>query len=157
MKAIEIAYANNVFVSIDLSDSGLIERIKPVFRNLVENQTDILFVNEDEARTFTGMEPQKAVVELGKMCKLVIVKLGEKGSLICSKNEVTKIPAEKTAVVNTNGAGDMYAAGLLHGISSGLTIEQSGKLGSYASSLVVASSGARYGSVIDYKRILKII
>ncbi len=148
--AIEVAKKNNVLVSIDLSDPALIGRIHDTFIRVVKEDADIVFVNEDEARAFTGLEEEDALNDLGEPGKLAIVKLGPAGSIIKSDGLLYRIPVFPTELVNTNGAGDVYAAGVLYGLSRGFTPEKAARLGSYASSLVVAQVGARYTGVINY-------
>lgn len=141
--AIEIAKNNNVKISVDLSDSGLIKRNLPFLKPFISNNVDIVFVNESEAEAFTNKKQEQALHEISDICEIAIVKLGENGSLIKAENKIYKIPAYKTKVVNTNGAGDMYAAAMLHGISNNLDLEKTGKNASYLASLVVSSKGAR--------------
>jgi len=151
-KAMDAAIANGVAVSIDLADPALIGRIKDVFLDVAEKYADIIFVNETEAQAFTGKEEHEALEDLYRLCKFAVVKLGEKGSLIRFGDNVITVPVHDVDVVNTNGAGDMYAAGILYGLTNGLDAEKSGKLASYASALVVSSPGARYEGVIDHKK-----
>lgn len=143
LHAIEIAKQNNVIVSLDLSDAGVIERNLDFLKELVKNHVDIIFANEIEAKAFTGKEEEEALHELADMCNIAIVKIGEKGSLIKSENKIFKTPINEVSVVNTNGAGDAYAAGILYGIANGLDLETAGKLASYVASLVVSNTGAR--------------
>ncbi len=149
-KAMELALNSGGLVSVDLADPALIGRIKDVFLDVVENYADIIFVNESEALAFTGKEEAQALADIYDSCKLAIVKLGSKGSLIKSEEGVFEIPINKVEVVNTNGAGDMYAAGVLYGLTNGLGVEKSARLGSYASGLVVSSTGARYDGKINF-------
>jgi hypothetical protein len=72
-----------------------------------------------------------------------VVKLGEKGSLIKTGGRVHEIKPRITKVENTNGAGDMYAAGILYGLTEGMPVEKAGRLASHLSSLVVAVEDAR--------------
>ncbi len=147
--AMQLARDNNVKISVDLADPGLISRIYDVLNGIVKDYTNIVFVNEEEARAFTGKEEEEALHILYSMCDVAVVKLGETGSLIKKDDNIYRIPAYKTEVVNTNGAGDMYAAGVLYGIANEIIIEKSGKIGSYASSLVVAQTGARLNKKVD--------
>jgi len=153
-RAMEIAKSNDVLISVDLADPGLVGRIKDVLVDVVENYADIIFVNEEEAAAFTGYRDQRALDALSGSSKIAIVKLGAKGSMIKSGDKIVNIDVVKTEVVNTNGAGDMYAAGFLYGLTSGKSIEESGKIASYAASLAVASSGARVENKIDLKGIV---
>lgn len=151
--AMKIAKENGVKISIDLSDPGLVGRNLEPIRKLVEDYADIVFVNEMEAEAFTGKKDEEALHAIYNMCEIAIVKLGEKGSLIKANNMIYKIPVYKTKIVNTNGAGDMYAAGILYGIANSLPIERAGKIGSYAASLVVGQTEARLNKKINVKDI----
>jgi len=141
--AIEIAKKNGVLISMDLSDSGLVLRNKDFFKEFVSENVDVLFSNEDEAKAFTDKEGRDALDSIYEMCKLAVVKLGSKGSLIKYKDKVHEILPFKVDAVNTNGAGDTYAAGILYGLANDLDIDKAGELASYAASLVVSNSGAR--------------
>jgi sugar/nucleoside kinase (ribokinase family) len=153
MRALEIAKKNDVLVSIDLSDPALIERIRPVFSDVARDYADILFVNEEEARAFTGMEREDALKEMYGMCQFAVVKLGADGSLIETGDTVYRIPTYRTDVVNTNGAGDVYAAGVLYGITSGLRADKAGKIGSYMSSKVLSQVGARLPGKVSIRSV----
>jgi len=153
-RAMDTARQNGVLISVDLADPGLIGRIGDVFIDILNNYADIVFMNEDEAFAFTGSRDKKAFEKIPSRCGIAIVKLGEKGSIIRHRRGISEIPSYKADVVNTNGAGDMYAAGVLYGITSGQNIEVSGKIGSYAASVVVASVGARAEKHIDLKGII---
>ena len=143
LHAMKIAKENKVKVSVDLSDPGLIGRNLEALRKIVKEYADIVFVNETEAEAFTGKNDEEALHEIYDMCEIAVVKLGEQGSIIKANDMIYRIPMYKVNVVNTNGAGDMYAAGILYGIANGIDIEKAGKMGSYAASRVVGQVGAR--------------
>ncbi len=149
MHALELAKKHHVIISLDLSDPGLIQRIHPTFERVVREYANIIFVNEDEARAFTGKEKEHALHHISEMSDIAVVKLGAEGSLIKSGGLMYQIPVFRTNVVNTNGAGDMYAAGVLYGIANGFSPERAGRIGSYVSSKVVAQVGARYPGTIS--------
>lgn len=153
VEAMELAKAGGAMVSIDLADPSLIERNSEDFKALMKTHADILFVNEEEAFAFTGAKGEEALHRLSEYGDIAIVKLGEQGSIIKSGGSVYRIPAFVTDVVNTNGAGDMYAAGMLYGISHGFSMKRSGMIGSYMASLVVAQVGARLGGMTDVRHI----
>jgi len=153
-RSMKIAKENGVLVSVDLADPALVGRIKDVFTDVTEKYADIIFVNEEEAAAFTGFRDNKALDVLSGISGIAVVKLGPNGSMIKSGNTVIRIDAVKTEVVNTNGAGDMYAAGFLYGLTSGMSIELSGKIASYAASLAVASAGARVEGKINLEGII---
>ena len=143
LHAVDLAKENNVKISIDLSDAGIIKRNHEFFKEFIKDHVDIVFANEDEALAFTGKDPEQSLHDLAEHTEIAIVKLGEKGSLIKSNNQVHKIEAEKTTVVNTNGAGDMYAAGILHGIANNHDLEHTGKLASKMAAKVVNNQSTR--------------
>ena len=141
--AMKIAKDNGVKVSIDLADPALIGRTLKDLREIVKKYADIIFVNETEAEAFTGKKEEEALHEIYDMCEIAIVKLGEKGSLIKANGMIYRIPIHKVNVVNTNGAGDAYAAGILYSIANNINMEKAGKIAAYISAQVVANTGAR--------------
>jgi sugar/nucleoside kinase (ribokinase family) len=151
--AAKTAKDNNVKISVDLADPGLILRIPDIIDDVVKNYADIVFVNEAEAKAFTNKEKEEALDIIYSLCDVAIVKLGEQGSIIKKDLKTCHISVYKTNVVNTNGAGDMYAAGILYGLSKNIPIERAGRIASYASSLVVSQVGARLNKKIDVEKI----
>ena len=147
--AMHIARENGVKVSIDLADPSLIGRNLDELKKIAIEYADVLYANEDEAAAFTGERGEKALEAMASMCDIAVVKLGEKGSLVRSGNITHRIEPFRVKAVNTNGAGDMYAAGMLYGLAHGLPLERAGKIASYASSRVVAQVGARLSTRLD--------
>ena len=143
------AKEHGILISVDLADPALVGRIGEVFEDVVDNYAAIVFANEEEARAFTGMEPENAAQFLGGKCRVAAVKRGEAGSFVYAGEKLHTVSVVKANVGNTNGAGDMYAAGVLYGIARGYSFEDCGWLGSRAASLVVAQKGARIISHID--------
>ncbi|MFA6073433.1 MAG: adenosine kinase [Candidatus Woesearchaeota archaeon] len=142
LKAMNIAKENNVLISVDLSDAQLISRNKDFFKEVLEKYADIVFVNETEAFAFTNLKEFDALNHLSTYCKYAIVKLGASGSIIKCLEETHNIPIHKVEVVNTNGAGDAYAAGILFGIAKKLSIEKSGRIAALISGKVVSIKDA---------------
>jgi sugar/nucleoside kinase (ribokinase family) len=151
--AARTAKESNVKISVDLADPGLILRIPDVINDFVKNFADIVFVNELEAKAFTNKEKEEALDVIYSLCDVAIVKLGEQGSLIKKDSKTCHMSICKIKVVNTNGAGDMYAAGILYGIARDIPIERAGRIASYTSSLVVSQVGARLNKKIDVENI----
>ncbi len=153
--AMNIAKENNILISLDLSDPFLVERNKDFLNKIVTEYIDILFANETEAKAYTGLEEEFALNKISEQCKIAIVKLGIKGSLIKHNNEIYKIPINKVKEVNTNGAGDAYAAGILFAISYNLPLEKAGLLAAFISSKVVERTEATISKQIqsDVERI----
>ncbi len=143
VKAMDIAVKNDVLISIDMSDPALIERIFDRFKRVISRYAHIVFANEDEAKIFTGREEKDALSALSELCRFAVVKVGPRGSMIRFDGKVYDVPVYNAEVINTNGAGDIYAAGVLFGISRKYDPQLCGRLGSYAASRVVAQRGAR--------------
>jgi len=143
LHAMEFAKDHGVLVSLDLSDPSLVQRIDSVMRRAVRDWADIVFANEEEAEAFTGKRGDEALAVLGKVCDKVILKLGERGSKIYAQKKTFDIAPHPIEVKNTNGAGDAYAAGFLHGLMQGYHVEQAGNLASRFAAFVTASSEAR--------------
>jgi sugar/nucleoside kinase (ribokinase family) len=149
IRAMDLAKRHNLMVSVDLADPSLITRNLDEFKRLVKEYADIVFVNEEEARVFTNKTEAEALNIIYESCRIAVVKLGASGSLIKSDGKIYNIQANRVSVVNTNGAGDMYAAGILYGLANNMPIEKAGKVAAYASSLVVSQVGARLGNGIS--------
>jgi sugar/nucleoside kinase (ribokinase family) len=154
--AMDVARGSACKVSIDLADPALIGRNLEPIRDLVREYADIIFVNELEARAFTGTDDEeRALSEIYDICEVAVVKLGDRGSLIKADGRVIRVPAWPVTVVNTNGAGDAYAAGILFSIARGIDLERAGRIAAYVAAQVVAGVGARPDrSLADEIRVL---
>ncbi len=141
LHAVELARKNNTLVSIDLADPGVVRRNKEFLKELVKSYIDIIFVNENEAKEFTGLQEKEAAKELSKYVKIAIVKIGARGSLICQNEKITTINSYQANAIDTTGAGDSYAAGFLYGFCKNWSLKKSGQLGSLLASKVVEQIG----------------
>jgi sugar/nucleoside kinase (ribokinase family) len=146
--ALDVAKKDGVLVSLDLSDPNIVRNNLSDLREIVSKYVDILFANEDEAREFTGLDEKAALEKMSKMCKVAVVKLGEKGSLVSFEGKVHKIDAFSAKVVDTTGAGDTYAAAVLYGLAKNIAIEKAAKLGSFLAAKVVSQIGARLDNIV---------
>lgn len=144
-KAASVAHGAGRKVSLSLSDSFCVHRHHAEFLDLVENHVDILFANEHEItalyKTDRFKDALEAVKRLGKVAALT---RSEKGAVIVSGGAVVEVPAAPVErVVDTTGAGDLYAAGFLHGFTRGLSPAVCGRLGAVAAAEVIGHVGAR--------------
>jgi sugar/nucleoside kinase (ribokinase family) len=149
--AIEIAKQNNTKIALSFSDTFVVN----FFRNDVEKvlqNTDFLFCNETEASAYTNEDNfSKNFDLLTSKVKNVALTNGKNGSKVKWYGEIAEFEAVQVNAVDTTGAGDMYAGSLLYGLFNGLTVQQSGKLASYASAQIVAQMGARYkGNITNF-------
>lgn len=155
LKAVKTAKAGGTVVSVDLSDSSLVDRVRDRLESVVKDFADIVFANEEEACAFVGKRnPIEALHELGEYCSLAVLKRGSDGSIIKTAGRTYEIPAVKVDVANTNGAGDMYAAGIIYGLARGFSPEKAGRLASAAAALIVGQTSARLESPVNAKEIL---
>lgn len=135
---------NKMKISLSLSDVFCVERHREDFLNLIENYVDLLFANENELETLFSLELNKSLLKLKKIVKIAAITRGEKGSIICDNNVTMKIESIKpTGIIDTTGAGDIYASGFLYGISRNFSLRDCGILGSKCASNIISHFGAR--------------
>jgi sugar/nucleoside kinase (ribokinase family) len=142
--AAKIAHDAGRKVALTLSDTFCVARHHAEFTKLVSH-VDILFANEGEAAALTGeTEFAAAVKALSAKCPTVCVTHGAEGSVIASGGQTHKIAAAPVAqLVDTTGAGDLYAAGVLYGITAGLDLPAAGRIGSIAAAEAISHVGPR--------------
>ncbi len=146
--AISVAKKYGTLVSLDLADPALINRNKQFFQDLImKGEIDILFVNEIEAKQFTGLEKELALLEIAKHVTVAVVKLGEKGSLIQHNGKMEKIDSVEASALDTTGAGDTYSAGLLYGLCNNWDLQRSGMLGSRLAARVIEKIGVKISDI----------
>lgn len=132
-------------VSLSLSDSFCVSRYRDEFRRLAKEEVDLLFANESEILSLYEVDVfDEALTRVKADCKFAALTRSEAGSVIVANGEVHVIDAEKVArVVDTTGAGDLYAAGFLYGLSRGKDPVTCGRLGSMAAAEAISHYGAR--------------
>ena len=144
LKAIELAKLHGVKVALTISDPFIVDIAGDELKQLIVTSVDLLFCNEIEAKALTGHDDViEAAEALHRHCGNVALTLGKNGSIIMHQNEAIAIEGIEVEAVDTTGAGDMYAAGVLHGITHGLDWKSAGHLGSHAAAQIVAQLGAR--------------
>ena len=130
-------------ISIDMASFNVVAENFEFLKNMVDKYVDIVFANEEEAKSFTGKEPEEALHELAKKTEVAVVKVGSKGSMVKTDGKVYIIEPKLTNAVDTTGAGDLYAAGFLYGLIEGLGFENAGYIGSMLASAVIETVGAK--------------
>ncbi len=138
-----INYANKVAMS--LSDQFCVDRHKPHFLDLVKNKLDITFANEQEIISLIGAKDFDDVINFGKQLgKLLVITRGEKGAVFINGDEITENGVkENLKIVDLTGAGDLFAAGFLHGFINNLSSKECLDKGTDMSSKVIQQIGAR--------------
>lgn len=144
-RAADVAHGAGRRVALTLSDSFCVDRHREDFRQLVRDRVDILFGNDDElcALYETG-ELGDAIDAVRRDCPLVAVTTGAAGSYVVTPDGTVQVGAEPVdRVLDTTGAGDLYAAGFLYGITSGESLADCARLGSIAAAEVISHVGSR--------------
>lgn len=141
--ACRIAKRENMKIALDLASYNVVDSNLSDFKEIIEKYVDIVFANEEEAKSFTGCGPEVSLDLLSKECEIAVVKIGSEGSWIKKGDEIVKVGTLDVHSKDTTGAGDLYAAGFLYGYSAGLDIEQSGLAGSVLAGHVIEIMGAR--------------
>ena len=144
-RAADLARRAGRRVALTLSDAFCVERHREEFLDLIESTIDVVFANRDEALAlFRTADLDRACRELAERCPVAAVTLGDRGSLVLSGSErVVVEPIAVGSVRDTTGAGDLYAAGFLHGLVGRRSLGDCGRLGSLAAGEAISHFGAR--------------
>jgi sugar/nucleoside kinase (ribokinase family) len=145
LKAFDAAHAAGRLVSITLSDSFCVDRYRDEFRALVRDKVDVLFANESEIKSLYQVDSfDKALEATRKEARIAVLTRSEKGSVVIGGGETHAVPAAPVArVVDTTGAGDLYASGFLYGFTHGRPLAECARLGGIAAAEIISHVGAR--------------
>jgi len=143
--AFDKAIQNSNKVAMSLSDIFCVERHKPHFLDLIKNKLDITFANEQEIMSLIDVKKFDEVISFSKnVGKLIVLTRGEKGSVAINGDEIIECGIQKNLnIVDLTGAGDLFAAGFLHGVVNNLFVKESLEKGTEMSSKVIQQIGAR--------------
>jgi len=143
--AFDKAIQNSNKVAMSLSDIFCVERHKPHFLDLVKNKLDITFANEQEIMSLIDVKNFDEVISFSKnLGKLIVLTRGEKGSVAINGDEIIECGIQKNLnIVDLTGAGDLFAAGFLHGVVNNLSVKESLEKGTEMSSKIIQQIGAR--------------
>ncbi len=144
-KASDLARAKGAKVAFSLSDSFCVNRWRDEFRQLIEDRVDILFANESEITALYQVKQfEEAVTMVRAHVEVAALTRSEKGAVIVRGHETASVQAERIAkVVDTTGAGDLYASGFLYGYLRGRDLNTAGRMGAIAAAEVISHFGAR--------------
>jgi sugar/nucleoside kinase (ribokinase family) len=142
-KAVKLAKEKGLTISLDLASYNVVDDNLEFIQYIVKDYVDIVFANEEEARSFSGKEPSEALDILAANCQIAVVKTGKSGSMVKSGGNKYLINATEASVIDTNGAGDIYAAGFLYGLSEGYSLDKCGKAGAILAGKIIEITGAR--------------
>lgn len=154
-KAVKTAKEMGLQISLDLASFNVVDAKLDFLQRITKQYVDIIFANEEEAKSYTGQDdPKKALEIIAEQVTVSVVKIGKEGSLILKDNQIEKVGIIKVKAIDTTGAGDLYAAGFLYGYLNGLTLKQSGEIGSLLAGKVIEVMGAKI-SETTWESILK--
>ena len=139
----EKARAAGLITAIDLCSYNVVEANRDFLNEIISKYIDIVFANEEEAKALTGLEPREALDAIASKVKIAVVKIGSKGSMIKSGEEIWEIGVIDVKPVDTTGAGDLYASGFLYGLSAGKSLKTCGEYGSILSGNVIEFIGSK--------------
>lgn len=143
-KILPMAKENNMTTAMDMASFNVVEANRDYLRNLVGNYIDVLFANEEEAKAFSGKEdPEEALHDMASMCDIAIVKVGSKGSYVQRGDEIVKIGPIPAQVIDTTGAGDMWASGFMAGLIQGESLHKCAMMGATLAANIIEVLGAK--------------
>jgi sugar/nucleoside kinase (ribokinase family) len=143
-ECIQFANMNDVKIALTFSDLSMVKYFKNNFESILKAKVDLLFCNEEEAKTFSGSNSVHGSIEfLKSFTSNLVITQGNKGSLIVNEEEIITIDPYHVKAIDTVGAGDAFAGSYLYGITNGFTPKKSGDLASLLSSKVVSKIGPR--------------
>ncbi len=153
--AAEIAKESNTQIILSLSDPFCVDRHRKSFLKLIKDYINILFCNEEELKSlFEDNILPNCKSHIQKLCELSVITLGAKGSLIINNKGIKEIfPYLTDKLIDTTGAGDIYAGGFIHGLINGHSLEDCGRFGSICAGHIITQFGSR--SNIDLKRFIQ--
>src|SRR6266508_4345340 len=143
-EAARLAHAAGRRVALTLSDPFCVDRHRESFVELIDGAVDVLFANEEEITSLFQVSGFEEALELVRgRVSVAALTCGAKGSVVVSGNAVHSVDPFPVSVMDTTGAGDLYAAGFLHGLAQGWDLGQCGRLGSAAAAHIISQTGAR--------------
>ena len=143
-KAIDTAHAKGMTIAMDMASYNEVAKHRDLLLRLLEDRLDIVFANEQEAQALTGLEdPEAALHYIAERCQIAVVKVGAKGAYIQRGDEVVTIPPMKANVIDTTGAGDVWASGFLAGLVKGEPLQKCGMMGAIVAKNIIEVMGAK--------------
>ena len=142
--AIKIAKKANTQIYFDVADPFAVNRSKKDFLDLIKGGITFLFANMEEAKSLLGKSKKQEIIDAAiQLTTAGVIKDGREGSFLFQNGEVLAIPAKEVEAVDSTGAGDMYAAGIIYSMLKGYSLERAGRIASYAAGKLVEQLGAR--------------
>ncbi|RUA24487.1 MAG: adenosine kinase [Bacteroidetes bacterium] len=142
-RAVILAKENGLKISLDLASYNVVEDNLEFLQRIIKEYVDIVFANEEEAKSFTGKEPEEALHAIAEVAEYAIVKIGSKGSMVKHQGKVYTAGVIEANSIDTTGAGDLYASGFLYGLHKGVSLDEAARIGSITAGNVIEVIGAK--------------
>ena len=142
-KALRLAVRAGLTICLDLASYNVVDEHVDFFKSMISSYVDILFANEEEIRSLTGLSPEEGARETSEICDLVVIKLGAEGSFCICKEGMVRVGVRPSNAIDTTGAGDLFAAGFIYGHMKGLSSETCGKMGAILAGRIIELIGAK--------------
>lgn len=142
--ALELAHRANLKIALDLASYNVVEDNREFLREMLQKHVNIVFANEEEARAFGGNSADETLEQLSALTDVAVVKLGSAGSIMRRGDEFARVGVSRVdKLVDTTGAGDMYAAGFIYGLCQNRPLAQCGELGAIISGAIIGVMGPK--------------
>ena len=152
-KALPLAKAKGMKIALDMASFNVVKENQEYMQHLAKEYLDIVFANEEEAKAFSGTDdPVEALHQMASLCEIAVVKVGAEGAYVQQGEQIVRIPPIPAKVIDTTGAGDLWASGFMAGIVQGKLLEQCGMMGATVAANIIEVIGAK----MDEKRWQKI-
>lgn len=142
-RAMATAKEAGLLISLDMASFNIVEENLSFLKEMVRDYVDILFANEEEAKSFTGEEPIEALNQIAELVSVAIVKVGKNGSYIRKGDEMYHVSALSSDCLDSTGAGDLYASGFLYGLAHNYPLNVCGEIGSLVAGNIIEVIGAK--------------
>ncbi len=143
LKAVKLAKEKGLTVTLDMASYNVVEDNLDFLNEILEKYVDIVFANEEEAKAFTGKEPEEALDDFSELCDISVVKIGKKGSFVKKDGITYKIEPIEANSIDTTGAGDLFAAGFIYGLINGFPLDKCGAAGSILAAKTIEVMGPK--------------
>lgn len=143
-KALEIAKSKGMKVAMDMASFNVVEANRDYMLDIIKNNIDIVFANEEEAKALTGLEdPEASLHTIAELCDIAVVKVGAKGAYVQHGDQMVKVDPIPAKVIDTTGAGDMWAAGFMAGLVKNENLEKCARMGAVLAANIIEVIGAK--------------
>lgn len=148
LKTLQMAKKEGLKIALDLASYNVVLENLDFLNQMIDSYVDIVFANEEEAKALTGLQPDEALESLSRRTEIAVVKIGAQGAMAIRGKERVQVPAIKAHCIDTTGAGDLFAAGFIYGMSAGLSLSDCTRYGAVTAGKVVEVIGPKMSNTV---------